>query len=123
MFLIQSKSSNQEISILFNNQITESIQQEIAVAASDTSVKDNQMGECWIIANLNSKMLLSNILYHQRWDENISGVAEVITLLELLIVIEKKGRHIRHGKIEIGFDNKKGYDKIVKQIYKLNTYT
>ena len=64
MFLIQSKSSNQEISILFNDQITESIQQEIAVAALDVSVKDNQMGGCWIIANLNSKMLLSNTLYH-----------------------------------------------------------
>ena len=43
-------------------------------------------------------------------------------MLELLTVIEKKGRHICHGKIKIGFNNKKGYDKIVKKIYKLNTY-
>ena len=66
-------------------------------------------------------MLLSNTLYYQRQEDNASGIAKIIALLELLTALEKKGRHINQGKVKIDFDNKKGYDKILKKIYKVNT--
>ena len=43
IFPIQCKISNQEINILFNDQITESIRRGIAVAVIDTSVTDYHM--------------------------------------------------------------------------------
>jgi len=85
-------------------------------------VKDNYIGGYWIIANIQGRKLLQNTLYHQRWGDNTTRAAEVITLLELLKVIEKKSRYILNRKIKIGFDNKKGYNKIVNRIYKLNVY-
>ena len=80
------------------------------------------MGGYQIIVDINFQRLLSNKVYHQRWEENISEVAEVITLLELIIVIEIKGRHIGYRKIKIGFDNSKCYRNIAEKIYKLNTF-
>ena len=47
-------------------------------------------------------------------------MAEVIMLLELITILEKKGRHIQSGGIKIGFDNKKGYRKIVEKITRSN---
>ena len=41
-------------------------------------------------------------------------------MLELITVLEKKGKNIQQGKIKISFDNRKGHDKIVKQIHKCN---
>ena len=36
---------------------------------------------------------------------------------------QRKGQHITKGKITIGFDHRKGYNKIIKEIYKCNEYT
>ena len=43
-------------------------------------------------------------------------MVEVITLLELIQVIEWKSRHISNGKIEIALDYRNVYHKVVKQI-------
>ena len=46
----------------------------------------------------------------------------MIVLLELLAVIESKGRHIEFGEINIGFDYRNGCKKIVNQIKKNNMH-
>ena len=48
--------------------------------------------------------------------------AEVLTLLELITVIERKGRNISLGKIRIDVDYKRVYRKILNNINKSNEY-
>ena len=47
---------------------------------------------------------------------------ETITLLELIEVIEKRGRHITRGKLLIDFDNYIAYRDIVKMVLTPNSY-
>jgi len=49
------------------------------------------MGGCWVITDVNKTFRKERILYHKKWGDNSSGVAEVNVLLELLEVIEAKG--------------------------------
>ena len=60
------------------------------------------------------------MLHHKNWEDNTSGCADVIALLELITMLEKNGKHINQGEIRIGFDCKKAYKKIVKSILKCN---
>jgi len=69
------------------------------------------MGGCWIIANVDKRVRTENMLYYKKWEENMPGIAKVIVLLELITILEKKGRYIQSGGIKMGFDNKKGYKK------------
>ena len=46
----------------------------------------------------------------------------MVVLLELIIVLERRGRHINHSKITIGFDNRKHYQNIVNELHKSNNY-
>ena len=46
----------------------------------------------------------------------------MILFLELIKVIEKKGRHIERGKLIIGFDYRRSHAKIKKGIKRLNEY-
>lgn len=82
----------------------------------------NIMGGCWIIANAAKSVKKENVICHKEWEDNSSGVAEVIVLLELLAAIESKGRHIEFGEISIRFDHRKGFKKIVNQIKKSSVY-
>ena len=119
----QSFIDQQEYTIPFSEELTESIRQGNAIAASDTSVKEKCMGGCWIIAQSNRKVtFLKSKLYHNQWNDNTSGIAEVLTLLDLISVIETRGKHIQQGKIKIAFDNRVGYRKIVNNILKFNEY-
>ena len=52
----------------------------------------------------------------------MSGSAEVIVLLELLVVLERRGRGIDYGKIEIGIDYRRAHKKIMSAIKKSNEY-
>jgi len=107
---------------LFNERIVEAIENELVYAASDASVKNGQMAGCWMIRNESNELLLQNHLYHKEWENNTIVGAEAITLLELIEVIERKGRGISHGKITIGVDNRKVYQRIVEEIAKPNVY-
>ena len=75
-----------------------------------------------MIVNKENKELLSNKLHHKNWIDNTSGSAEVIVLLELITILEKKGRNIQEGKVVIGIDYKWAYKKIVREIRKSNEY-
>ena len=88
----------------FGEEIVTKIEEMKAFAATDALVKDGEMGGCWIIANNEERDVLSRELYHKRWKHNSSGSAEVIVLLELLVVLEKRGRNINNGRIVIGID-------------------
>ena len=103
----------QEIDInqypLFNQEITESIIQSRAIAASDVSIKDGKMGRAWIVMKNNGQEVLFNRLYHKKWADNSSKSAEVIILLELVQVIVKKSKHIQYGKIIIALDCREVY--------------
>ena len=92
------------------------------MAATDASVKEDRMGGSWIIGNKENKCLLSNRLHHKDWRENTSGAAEVIVLLELITILERKGRNVNSGKIVIGVDYKRAHKKILSDIRKSNEH-
>ena len=48
---------------------------------------------------------------------------EAIIMLELLIVLERRGRNIENGKMVIGLDNRKVYQKLIDKIRKACTHT
>ena len=96
------------------------IEESRTIAASDALVKDGEMGGAWMIKNSNGDELIRNEIYHKEWKENSKRLVEVITLLELIQVIEQKSRHISNGKIEIALDYRDVYYKVVKQILMTN---
>jgi len=55
---------------------------------SDVSAKDGVMSGHWCIRDKNKQLLLSNTLYHKKWQDNTIVGAEVIVLLELIEVLE-----------------------------------
>ena len=61
-------------------------------------------------------------IFNSNWEDNSSGWAEVIVLLELVTVLEMKKRHITQGKIAIGFAYKKSYKKFFKYSLKSNEH-
>ena len=69
-----------------------------------------------MIRNTENNNLLSNKFRHNDWRENPLGVVEAIVLLELIMILKKKGREIRRGKIIIGIDNKHAHKKISKEV-------
>ena len=121
-FHVRDEGIKNDWNPVFNESITISIENEMAVAATDASTKDGRMGGSWIIGDKDNRRLLGNKLYHKDWRENTSGAAEVIVLLELMTVIQKKGRNINSGKITIGVDYKRAYKKIIEEIMKPNEY-
>ena len=76
------------------------------------------MSRAWIVSNKNKTIEIKNELHHKEWCDNASGIAEVIVLLQLVMVIEQRGRCIQYGKIEISFNNKRNYRKIVEDLQK-----
>ena len=94
IFPIGINEVNEEINAPFNEEITMSIMQRKAVAVTDTSVKEFSMGGCWIITDEDKRVRIENVLCHKKWEENMLDIAEVIILLELITVLEKKGRYI-----------------------------
>ena len=50
----------------FNQEITEMIVQSRALAASDASVKDGEMGGAWIIKKISREEVLLNRIYHKK---------------------------------------------------------
>ena len=80
------------------------------------------MGGVWIITDTEKKFEVCNELHHKKWEDNTSGVAEVIVLLELITVLERRGRRITNGKIRIGFNNKNHHRNIFDGIKKSNVH-
>ena len=76
------------------------------------------MGGCWALADVDKKFKQENLLQHKSWEDSASGVANIEVLLELMIMLEHKGRHVTEGEIKIGFDCKKGYEKTTKGMMK-----
>ena len=64
IFLIACDIINKEIYALFNEGITQSIIHRIALATTDASVKEFQMGGCWIITDEDKSFKTENVLYH-----------------------------------------------------------
>jgi len=63
------------------------------------------MGDCWIITDEFKRTNLENRLYHKKWENNTPRGTKVAILLELLEVLECKGRHILSRLVMIRFDN------------------
>jgi len=120
---INFQPSNQHYSPPYNEEITKAIEEGKAYAASDASVSEGEMARFWYIKDSENKSLLQNLIYHREWQNNSTEEAEAITLLELMEVIERKGKHIREEKIQIGFDNRQAYKKIVQKLMKPSIYT
>ena len=47
---------------------------------------------------------------------------ETITLLELLEILEQKGRYINYGKVIISFNNRLVHRRILQEVYKPNSF-
>ena len=62
------------------------------------------------------------MLFHKQWEENTLGAAEAIVLLELLIVLERKGQQMQSSRINIRIDWKKECDKMTNKILKSNVF-
>jgi len=120
MFPIEYQANGEHFTPPFNEQITNSIELSKAVTATDVSFKGYSIVCCWILTDIEKLFKHENILYYKYWEDNVSGSAEVIVLLKLISVLERKERHIEQGEIRIGFDHKKGYKKIIKSILKSN---
>ena len=78
----------------FNEIITQSIENGIAIAASDALMKEDQMASFWCLTAMNLQTEISRELYFKEWNNNTIRGAEVIVLLELLQVLERKGHCI-----------------------------
>ena len=96
---------NKDQYLNFNNKILKHIKQGMAVSATDVSVKDKQMRGSQIISNEQKQELASNTLFHNNQVDHIARIVEVIVLLDLITVLEKKGKHIIEDKIVIVFNN------------------
>ena len=81
----------------FSDQISRCIEQSKAVAATDASVKNHCMGGWWILMSKDKPFKIEKGLFSRNWEDNSSGCAEAIVLLELMTVLEKRGRHIVEG--------------------------
>ena len=46
----------------------------------------------------NDEVDVMNRIYHKKWDNNTPKTAEVILLLELVEVLERRGSHTEEGK-------------------------
>ena len=73
---------------LFNKEIIKSIEDRLGVSATDASIKEGHIGGAQIITDVEKKFELRNHLYYNKWNDNTSGVVEVIVLLELITVSE-----------------------------------
>ena len=116
-------TNNRQIIPPFNEEITTAIREGEAFAASDASMAKGEMTGYWCIKDRDKKTLADNLLYHKEWMENTAKGAETITLLELIEVLGRKGKHITSRKIEIGFDNRNSYKKITQALLKPSEYT
>ena len=89
---------------------------------TDASLKDSKITGYWKITNLQQSVSLQHGIYHKNWIGNTIIEAETITLLELIELIERRGRYITRGKLLIGFDNHIVYRDIIKKVLKPNSY-
>ena len=78
----------------FNNAITIKIEQRLAIAATDASVKDGKLRGYWIITNLAKISEWENRLYSKLWYYNTPCSREAIILLKLIEILYQKGKHM-----------------------------
>ena len=54
------------------------------IAASNTSVKEEEIREVWMIEKNNRDKILSNEIYCKDWKRNTNELVEVIIMLDLV---------------------------------------
>ena len=114
-FPINNNSVNKEWAVLFNEEIPWSIEKRTAVAAVDIATKNDKIGEYWALSEKDKNFEIKNQMCYKTWVNSMPGVEEVVVLLELISVLERKGRSMR-------FDNKKYFSKITRKISKSNMH-
>ena len=50
------------------------------------------------MSNENDEVDVMNKMHHKRWGNNAPETSEIIMLLELVDVLERRGSHIEEGK-------------------------
>ena len=63
----------------------------MAIAVSDTSVKDEKIAGFQYLTSENREFKVAREVYHKKQEMNSIGRAEVLTLLELISILETKG--------------------------------
>ena len=93
------------------------------VAASNASIKYRQLGGFWIISNPEKISEIKHSIHDKYWDYGSTEGGEATILLDLIVTIVLKSKHISEGSISIGNDNKLLVKAINKKIMKENQYT
>ena len=75
-----------------------------------------------MLTDKQKKFQIKNKMCHKEWGDNTSGVAELIVLLKLFTIVERRGRHIENGKLEIGFYNRRHHRNILEELRKSNAH-
>ena len=85
----------------FNEQIIQSIQNHIAIAAMDALVKVNTMEGIWIITSRAKEFEVKYIVYVKDQKDNTLKAAEAVLLLDLVKTIVPKIERMDKGTIII----------------------
>ena len=75
-----------------------------------------------MLADELKRIRIEKKLHNKMQENNKSGAAEVIALLELITLIANKSKHVISGTVIIGCDNKKTCNKIVNKVIKTSTH-
>ena len=112
VFYVELEELINEFGMPFSKEIMKKIEESKLLNARDASVKHSKIGGYQIIICKSKGTRIENRLCHKEQEDNASEVAEVIALLKLLVVLQKQSRHVEPGKITIGYNYRKSYDKI-----------
>ena len=92
---------------MFNPIIIRIIQNRETFTAGDVLVKGLAIGGYQFITNINKDDKVENSIYSNQQIHNTPKVAETNILLNIVVIINEKGRDITQGKIVITTNNKK----------------
>ena len=90
----------------FNNMIISNIINGSAIAASNASIQNKYLGEYWKIVNMENETLIQHKVYNKNWILGRKKSREATILLDMVVTINWKSKHIEHDRITIYNNNK-----------------
>ena len=107
----------------FNNMIISNIINRSAIVASDASIQNKYLGRYQKIVNKENKTLMEHEIYNKNQFLGRKQSREAILLLDIVVTINQKSKHIEHGRITIYNNNKLLVQGIRFPLLKENQYT
>ena len=91
----------------FNIELLRAIAKKIAIAYSDTSVKDEYIGAYWIIVNKDNKYNEKKLISSGEWEERNVIKAEVVSICNFMQAIKRNTEKMNRGMIIMNNNNSK----------------